>query len=120
MLTRRFSRPDVKLISQFKAALDGNPDASNPYTKHFVPYCVHSPLLVHVATYTAACFLTDTGHVQRTEAMSHKGDVIRLLNEHIRSQHSTNDEVIAGVVQLIVDEWYVHFPRFVPGVIPKT
>ncbi|KXX74417.1 Oleate activated transcription factor 3 [Madurella mycetomatis] len=96
----------VKLISQFKASLDGNPDASNPYTKYFVPYCVHSPLLVHVAAYTAACFLTDTGHVQRTVAMAHKGDVIRLLNEHIRSQHSTNDEVIAGVVQLIVDEWH--------------
>ncbi|GAB1313810.1 hypothetical protein MFIFM68171_04020 [Madurella fahalii] len=96
----------VKFMSQFKASLDGNPDASNPYTKHHVPYCVHSPLLVHVAIYTAACFLSDTGHVQRTVAIAHKGHVIKLLNEHIRSQPSTSDEVIAGVVQLIVDEWH--------------
>jgi hypothetical protein len=60
-----------------------------------------------VAIYTAACFLIDTGHVQRTVSMAHKGHVIKLLNEHIRSQQLTSDEVIAGVVQLIVDEWCV-------------
>jgi hypothetical protein len=46
---------DVKLLSQFKASLDGNPDASNPYIEYYVPYCIQSPLLVHVAIYTAAC-----------------------------------------------------------------
>lgn len=62
--------------------------------------------MVHVAIYSAACFLTDTGHVERTVAMAHKGHVIELLNEHFRSQPSSpTDEVIAGVVQLIVDEW---------------
>jgi hypothetical protein len=39
--------------------------------------------------------------------MAHKGHVIKLLNEHIRSQPSTSDEVIAGVGQVILDEWYV-------------
>ena len=97
--------------------MDGNPDASNPYIKYYVPYCVNSRLLVHVAIYSAACFLTDTGHVERTVAMAHKGHVIKLLNEHIRSQLSTSDEVIAGVLQIILDEWYVFllFP-FVPRV----
>jgi hypothetical protein len=61
---------------------------------------------VHVAIYSAACFLTDTGHVERTVAMAHKGHVFKLLNEHIRSQVSASDEVIAAVVQLVVDEWY--------------
>jgi hypothetical protein len=107
VLTRRFVHVDVNFLAQFKASLDGNPDASNPFIKYYVPYCVHSQLLVHVAIYTAACFLTDTGHVERTTAIAHKGHVIKLLNEHIRSQLSTSDEAIAGVVQLVVVEWYV-------------
>ncbi|KAK0719499.1 hypothetical protein B0H67DRAFT_599232 [Lasiosphaeris hirsuta] len=96
----------VKLISQFKASLDGNPDPSNPYIKHHVPYCVQSPLLVHVATYTAACLLNETGHMGTTVAMAHKGFAIQQLNEHIRSTASPSDEGITGVIQLIVDEWY--------------
>lgn len=64
--------------------------------------------------YTAACFLTDTRHVDRTSAMAHKGSVIKLLNEHIQSQSRPwpGDEAIAGVVQLIVDEWYACFAYF--------
>jgi hypothetical protein len=37
--------------------------------------------------------------------MAHKGHVIKLLNEHIRSQPSPSDEVIAGVLQITLDEW---------------
>ncbi|KAM7184222.1 oleate activated transcription factor 3 [Rhypophila sp. PSN 637] len=96
----------VKLISQFKASLDGNPDASNPYIKYHVPYCVQSPLLQHVAIYTAAGLLSQTGHIESTVAMAHKGHAIKLLNEHLRSRSSTSDEGIAGVVQLIINEWY--------------
>jgi hypothetical protein len=97
----------VKFISQFTASLDGKPDASNPYIKYYVPFCVNSQLLSRVAIFSAACFLTDTGHVERTVAMDHRGHVIKLLNEHIRSQLSTSDEVIAGVCQLVLDEWCV-------------
>ncbi|EAQ92261.1 hypothetical protein CHGG_00496 [Chaetomium globosum CBS 148.51] len=95
----------VNFLSQFTASLDGKPDASNPYIKYYVPYCINSQLLAHVAIYSAACFLTDTGHVERTVAMAHKGHVIKLLNEHIRSQLSPSDEVIAGVLQITLDEW---------------
>jgi len=97
---------DVKLISRFKASIDGNPDSSNPYMKYHVPYCVQSPLLQHVAIYTASGLLSQTGHIKSTVAMSHKGHAIKLLNEHMQSRTSTSDEVIAGVVQLIVNEWY--------------
>ncbi|KAK4104345.1 hypothetical protein N658DRAFT_466451 [Parathielavia hyrcaniae] len=97
----------VKFVSQFTASLDGNPDAANSYIKYYVPYCVNSRLLAHVAIYSTACFLSDTAHVERTDAMAHKGHVIKLLNEHIRSQLSAGDEIIAGVVQLAVAEWYV-------------
>lgn len=89
------------------ASIDGNPDASNPYIKYYVPYCVNSQLLVHVAIYSTACFLTGTPYVERTAAMAHEGHVIKLLNEHIRSQLSMGDEVIAGVVHLVWAEWYV-------------
>ncbi|KAL2261452.1 hypothetical protein VTK26DRAFT_4143 [Humicola hyalothermophila] len=95
----------VKFLSQFNASLDGKPDATNPYIKFWVPYFIQSGLLVRVAIYTAACFLTDTGHVDRTTAMAHKGHVIKLLEQHIRSQVPTSDEAIAGVIQLIVVEW---------------
>ena len=115
MLTRAPPAADVKFLSQFTASLDGNPEASNPYVKYYVPFCVNSQLLVHVAIYSAACFLTDTGHVERTVAMSHKGHVIKLLNEHIRSQPSASDEVIVGVGQVIVDEWYVNRGSEHPG-----
>lgn len=98
----------VNFMSQFTASLDGNPDPSNPYIKHYVPYILNSQLLAHVAIYSAACFLTDAGLVERNVAMAHKGRVFKLLNEHIRSQVSASDEVIAGVLQIILDEWCVH------------
>ncbi|KAL2264901.1 hypothetical protein VTJ83DRAFT_7411 [Remersonia thermophila] len=95
----------TKFVSQFTASLDGKPDPSNPYIKHYVPYFVDSPLLSRIAIYSAACFLTDSGHVDWTTAMAHKGRVFKLLNEHIRSQPSATDDVISGVVQIALDEW---------------
>jgi hypothetical protein len=39
--------------------------------------------------------------------MAQKGRAIHMLNEHLRSQPlQTSDAAVAGVVQLIVDEWY--------------
>ncbi|KAK4190699.1 hypothetical protein QBC35DRAFT_63754 [Podospora australis] len=96
----------INLISQFKASIDGNPDASNPYIKHFVPFCIQSSLLQRVGIYTAACFLADAGHIHRTAAMSRKSRVIELLNKHIKSQLSSSDEGILGVVQLVLNEWH--------------
>ena len=40
--------------------------------------------------------------------MAYKGQAIETLNKHLHSQLSTSDEGITGVVQLIVDEWYVY------------
>ncbi|KAK0745415.1 hypothetical protein B0T21DRAFT_381415 [Apiosordaria backusii] len=96
----------IKLISQFKASLDGNPDASNPYIKYYIPYCLQSPLLQRVGVYTAACFLADSGHVDRTAAMAHKGQVIELMNMQLSSQLPTSDEGITGVIQLVLNEWH--------------
>lgn len=96
----------VNLLSRFKASLDGNPDSSNPYIKYYVPFCLKTPILTQVAIHTAACFLSETGHLDERVAMAHKGLSIRLLNDHLRSESSSSDEVIAAVIQLIVDEWY--------------
>ncbi|KAL1881449.1 hypothetical protein VTK73DRAFT_3734 [Phialemonium thermophilum] len=96
----------VKLVCRFKASLDGNPDPSNVYNNIFVPYSLQTPVLAQVAIYTAACFLTETGNLTETTTMAHKGQAIRLLNDHLRSEFPSSDEAIAAVIQLIVNEWY--------------
>ncbi|KAL2292206.1 hypothetical protein FJTKL_10838 [Diaporthe vaccinii] len=99
----------VDFISRFKASLDGEPDpASNLYTKHYVPFCLHNPMLAQIAIYTAACFINETcpNVVDDTTAMTRKGDAICMLETHLRTMGSTTDEAIAGVMQLILNEWY--------------
>lgn len=96
----------VRSLSRFQGALDGNPDSSNSYVKYYLPFCLQSPLLTQVGIYTSACFLNETGYMDKTVAMAHKGQAIGLLNEHIHSQSCLSDEAIAGITQLILDEWY--------------
>lgn len=108
---------DVKLISRFKSCLDGNPDPSNPYTRIYVPYCLQTPLLAQVAIYTSACFLHETGHLDKMVAVTHKGRAIDMLNAQLQggssgsgdgghTPTSTSDDAITAVVQLVMDEWY--------------
>lgn len=101
---------DVSFISRFKASLDGEPDANaSPYMRQFVPFCLHSPLLIQTAMYTSACFLNETTGgrlVDSTTAVAHKCRAIRMLNEHLQTRGSTTDEAIAGVMQLMLNEWY--------------
>lgn len=107
--TKSIDKKVVNLVSRFKASLDGEPDpASNPYTKYYVPFCLHSPMLAQIAIYTAACFLNDTcpSVVDDTTAMTRKGDAICMLETHLRTTGPTTDEAIAGVMQLILNEWY--------------
>lgn len=96
----------VNLIGNMKASLDSNPDATNPYIQHYIPFCLRSPLLTRVAICTAAGWLNVTGMIDTTVAMAHKGQAIALLNDHIKSSLVAGDEGIAGVVQLIINEWY--------------
>lgn len=69
---------------------------------------MHNPMLAQIAIYTAACFLNDTcpSIVDSTTAMTRKGDAICMLETHLRTMGSTTDEAIAGVMQLILNEWY--------------
>lgn len=65
-------------------------------------------MLAQIAIYTAACFLNETcpNVVDDTTAMTRKGDAICMLETHLRTMGSTTDEAIAGVMQLILNEWY--------------
>lgn len=38
--------------------------------------------------------------------MVHKYRAIRMLNEHIQTQHLATDEAIAAVMQMLLNEWY--------------
>ncbi|TLS28232.1 hypothetical protein PpBr36_01535 [Pyricularia pennisetigena] len=101
-------RTFVKLASSFRSCIDGNnQDATNSRIELCMPFCVRTPLLAQVAIYTASCFLVETGALDKTVAMAHKGLAIRMLNELLRStSDSTSDEAIAAVVQMILGEWY--------------
>ncbi|QBZ56939.1 hypothetical protein PoMZ_01857 [Pyricularia oryzae] len=101
-------RTFVKLASSFRSCLDGNnQDTANSCIELCMPFCVRTPLLAQVAIYTASCFLVETGTLDKTVAMAHKGLAIRMLNELLRSTtDSTSDEAIAAVIQMILNEWY--------------
>lgn len=72
-----------------------------------MPFCIQNPLLVHVAIYTAACYLNEAKKLDKYVAIQIKGQAIHMLNERLRSEHTAaSDEAIAGVCQLIMDEWY--------------
>lgn len=108
-LTPQQTLQDVNLISRYKASLGGDPDIStNLYMRHYVPFCLHSPLLAQIAIYTSACFLNDASPsiVDNTTAMTRKGAAINMLKTHLRTTGSTTDEAIAGVTQLILNEWH--------------
>jgi hypothetical protein len=56
--------------------------------------------------YSAACFLNETGQLDRQMTIAHKSQAIRMLNETLRTDAGTNDEGVAACTQLILNEWY--------------
>jgi hypothetical protein len=96
----------MKTLAPFSAALDGNTESSNAYIKHYVPLCLQNSLLAHTAMYTAACFLNETGHLDRQVTMAHKSQAINMLNESLWTDPTSNDETVAAHTQLILNEWY--------------
>ncbi|ETS81606.1 hypothetical protein PFICI_06608 [Pestalotiopsis fici W106-1] len=97
----------LKLFSRFKTSIDGNPDLDSPYHKLYMPFCIQNPLLVQISIYTVACFLTETRHLDKQQSILIKGQTIRMLNDRLRStEDAISDASIAGVCQMIADEWY--------------
>lgn len=94
-------------MSRFKASLDGAPRPNNRFMKHWIPYSIQDPLVLHVVLCSTASFLNETGRVPKRLLYEHRQTVMRMLNEHISSpQLCTNDSTMLAVAQLILTSWY--------------
>ncbi|KAI8249173.1 hypothetical protein K4K56_010423 [Colletotrichum sp. SAR 10_98] len=120
-LNKKLLRIYFDVLSRFKASLTGDPDPSNPFIKHYAPFCIQEPLVVQTIMYASACYIHETGHLPRTALMASKGRAIHMLNQRISSGRNsaaasntgtvgetsgTNDAAIASVIQLAAAEWY--------------
>ncbi|KAF4984960.1 hypothetical protein FDECE_16944 [Fusarium decemcellulare] len=106
-LNKELVRIHLQLLCRFKCSVDGSPDPSNAFMKYWVPCCVQDPLLLQIVLFTSSCFLSETGHIPKIIAMTHKGKVYELLNSQLRDEASqTSDASVLGVVQMVADSWY--------------
>lgn len=97
----------MQLLCRFKCSVDGNPDPGNVFMKHWVPCCVQDPLLLQIVLFTSACFLSETGHIPKNMALSHKGKVYQMLNDQLRDEAmQITDSSILAVTQMVIDSWY--------------
>lgn len=107
MLILKLLSPVVNVLSRCRTCLDGNPDASSPYMRRYVPWCLSSNLLSHVALYTSACFLFGGKATEHAIIVALKSRAIGMLNQYLRNEtHRASDEAIAASLHLILDEWY--------------
>lgn len=106
-MNKELVRIHLQLLCRFKCSVDGNPDPSNAFMKHWVPCCVQDPLLLQIVLFTSACFLSETGHIPKTLALLHKGKVYQMLNDQLRDEAmQITDASILAVAQMVVDSWY--------------
>ncbi|EGX90318.1 hypothetical protein CCM_06736 [Cordyceps militaris CM01] len=97
----------LQLLCRFKAVVDGAPNPTNRFMKHWVPLSIKSPLNLQIILYTSACFLNETGQVPKMVVWAHKSAVHKLINEHIaKVGKNLSDEVIMGTAQMVLDSWY--------------
>jgi hypothetical protein len=90
-------------------SIDGNP-APNYYNDYWVQWSVKSPLLAHLAILTSAIYQAEAQNEppgQSPITLRYKVKSIELLNEMLGNEESaTSPEAIAGVLYLMVNEWY--------------
>ena len=82
----------------------------NYYNDHWVKWSIKSPLLAHIGILTAAMYQAEAQMIppaQSAIALRYKVKSIELLNEMLGDKTSaTSTEAIAGVIFLLVNEWY--------------
>ncbi|KND87600.1 hypothetical protein TOPH_07711 [Tolypocladium ophioglossoides CBS 100239] len=106
-MNKELVRTHLQLMSRFKASLDGSPRPNNRFMKHWIPYSIQDPLVLHVVLCSTASFLHETGRVPKVMLLLHRATVTRLLNEHIGDpQLCINDSAMLAVAQLILTSWY--------------
>lgn len=94
-------------MSRFKASLDGSPLPNNRFMKHWIPYSIQDPLVLHVYLCSTASFLHDTGCVPKTMVLGHRQTVMHMLNAQLANSHlCTNDSAMLAVAQMILISWY--------------
>jgi hypothetical protein len=98
---------DLRLLSRFKASVNGNPSPDNPFMKHWVPFIIQDALLIHTVLFTSACFLNETGHLPKTVVVALRALMYQTLNQHLRANSTqTTDAAILAVTEMVLDEWY--------------
>lgn len=94
-------------MSRFKASLDGSPRPNNRFMKHWIPYSIQDPLVLHVVLCSTASFLNETGRVPKAMLFLHRQTVMRMLNDQLANPHlCTNDSAMLAVAQMILTSWY--------------
>lgn len=82
----------------------------NYYNDHWVKWSIKSPLLAHIGILTAAMYQAEAQKIppaQSAIALRYKVKSIELLNEMLGDKtRATSTEAIAGVIFLLVNEWY--------------
>ncbi len=98
---------DLQLMSRFKASLDGSPRPNNRFMKHWIPYSIQDPLVLHVILCSTASFLNETGRVPKVMLLIHRTNAMRMINEHISDpRRCTDDSAMLAVAQSILTSWY--------------
>ncbi|PMD57233.1 uncharacterized protein K444DRAFT_535084, partial [Hyaloscypha bicolor E] len=99
----------LKIICKYVVSIDGNP-APNCYNDYWVQWSIKSPLLAHLAILTSAIYQAEAQNEppgQSPITLRYKVKSIELLNEMLGNEESaTSPEAIAGVLYLMVNEWY--------------
>jgi len=94
-------------MSRFKASLDGSPRPNNRFMKHWIPYSIQDPLVLHVILCSTASFLNETGRVPKVMLLIHRTNAMRMINEHISDpRRCTDDSAMLAVAQSILTSWY--------------
>lgn len=99
----------LKVITKYVAAIDGGPK-QNFYNDTWVLWAMKSPLLAHLAIFTALCYQSEAQNIppaQSTVVLGYKLKSISLLNQMLRNKEtSLSLESITAVVFLAINEWY--------------
>lgn len=99
----------INLVSQYVVSFDGQL-TPNDYNDKWVPWAIKTPILAHLALYSAACYQAEFFQIpvrQYMPAIKLKVESIELLNELLlEGDQCTSDEAIAGVVHLTISEWF--------------
>ncbi|KAM4065889.1 fungal specific transcription factor [Hirsutella rhossiliensis] len=106
-MNKELVRTHLQLMSRFKASLDGSPRPNNRFMKHWIPYSIQDPLVLHVVLCSTASFLNETGRVPKAMLFLHRQTVMRMLNDQLANPHlCTNDSAMLAVAQMILTSWY--------------